>query len=218
MVDWVLVGEQRRPAERLGWGFLEGYLEGVVLVLDNIEFKVGKGTKVSFWTDHWCGNEELAQTFPQLFELAVQRNASVNEMWDSSLGQGGWNIRLSRNLNDWELDALGELLQLLRDLRTSLEEDAVIWKGESHGLFRIKDAYSFWQGLMSLASRKRAFGWISCKGSLGDCLGLVWANWVFPKKVKDMLVSWRALLWEKEEKDLDFHSAVYFLDGLEGEK
>ncbi|RVW80279.1 Uridine kinase-like protein 1, chloroplastic [Vitis vinifera] len=48
---------------------------------DNIEFKVGKGTKVSFWTDHWCGNEELAQTFPQLFELAVQRNASVNEMW-----------------------------------------------------------------------------------------------------------------------------------------
>ena len=61
---------------------------------DNIEFKVGKGTKVSFWTDHWCGNEVLSQAFPQLFALAVQRNASVNEMWDSSLGQGGWNIRL----------------------------------------------------------------------------------------------------------------------------
>ena len=24
-------------------------------------------------------------------------------MWDSSLGQGGWNIRLSRNFNVWEL-------------------------------------------------------------------------------------------------------------------
>ncbi|RVW59254.1 LINE-1 reverse transcriptase-like [Vitis vinifera] len=128
----------KEAAERLGWGFLEGYLEGVVLVLDNIEFKVGKGTKVSFWTDHWCGNEELAQTFPQLFELAVQRNASVNEMWDSSLGQG-----VVRAL--WEI-----------------------------------------------------------------VLALFGANWVFPKKVKDMLVSWRALLWEKEEKDLDFHSAVYF--------
>ncbi|RVW34521.1 putative ribonuclease H protein [Vitis vinifera] len=114
---------------------------------DNIEFKVGKGTKVNFWTDHWCGNEVLAQTFPQLFELAVQRNASVNEMWDSSLGQGGWNIRLSRNFNDWELDALGELLHLLRDLRTSLEEDAVIWKGESHGLFRIRDAYKLLSGV-----------------------------------------------------------------------
>ena len=67
---------------------------------ENIEFKVGKGTKVSFWTDHWCGNEVLSQAFPQLFTLAVQRSASVNEMWDSSLGQGGWNIRLSRNSND----------------------------------------------------------------------------------------------------------------------
>ena len=47
---------------------------------DNIEFKVGKGTKVSFWTDHWCGNEVLSQAFPQLFALAAQRNASVNEM------------------------------------------------------------------------------------------------------------------------------------------
>ncbi|RVX19303.1 putative serine/threonine protein phosphatase 2A regulatory subunit B''gamma [Vitis vinifera] len=139
---------------------------------DNIEFKVGKGTKVSFWTDHWCGNEELAQTFPQLFELAVQRNASVNEMWDSSLGQGGWNIRLSRNLNDWELDALGELLQLLRDLRTSLEEDAVIWKGESHGLFRIKDANKLWQVVRALWE---------------IVLALFGANWVFPEKVKDML-------------------------------
>ena len=27
---------------------------------DNIEFKVGKGTKVSFWIDHWCGNEVLS--------------------------------------------------------------------------------------------------------------------------------------------------------------
>ena len=31
---------------------------------DNIEFKVGKGTKVNFWTDHWCGNAALSQNFP----------------------------------------------------------------------------------------------------------------------------------------------------------
>ncbi|RVW38172.1 LINE-1 retrotransposable element ORF2 protein [Vitis vinifera] len=211
---------------------------------DNIEFKVGKGTKVNFWTDHWCGNEVLAQTFPQLFELAVQRNASVNEMWDSSLGQGGWNIRLSRNFNDWELDALGELLHLLRDLRTSLEEDAVIWKGESHGLFWIRDAYKLlsgsnviifpkksiwvnkvptkvaffaweasWEKVLTLDKLQRQ-GWqfpnrcflCGCEEEnvnhiLLHCtvvralweivLALFGANWVFPEKVKDMLVSWR---------------------------
>ena len=31
---------------------------------DNIMFKVGKGTKVKFWTDHWCGNEALSRIFP----------------------------------------------------------------------------------------------------------------------------------------------------------
>ncbi|RVX01805.1 hypothetical protein CK203_024318 [Vitis vinifera] len=211
---------------------------------DNIDFKVGKGTKVCFWIDHWCGNEVLAQTFPQLFDLAVQRNASVNEMWDSSLGQGGWNIRLSRNLNDWELDAFGELMQVLRDLRTSLEEDAVIWKGESHGLFRIRDAYKLlagsnvisfpkkgiwvdkvptkvaffaweasWEKVLTLDKLQRR-GWqfpnrcflCGCEEEsvnhiLLHCivvralweivLALFGANWVFPERVKDMLVSWR---------------------------
>ena len=31
---------------------------------DNIAFKVGKGTKVKFWTDHWCVNAALSQNFP----------------------------------------------------------------------------------------------------------------------------------------------------------
>ena len=41
---------------------------------------------------------------------------------------GGWNIRFSKNSNDWELDAIGELFHMLRDLRISSEEDSVIWK------------------------------------------------------------------------------------------
>ncbi|RVX12905.1 putative ribonuclease H protein [Vitis vinifera] len=86
---------------------------------------------------YWCWDNIEFKSFA----LAAQRNASVNEMWDSSLGQGGWNIRLSRNSNDWELDALGELFHMLRDLRISPKEDSVIRKGGGHGLFRIRDAY-----------------------------------------------------------------------------
>ena len=47
---------------------------------DSIKFKVGKGTRVKFWTDQWCGNAALSQNFPQLFALAVHRNATVNEV------------------------------------------------------------------------------------------------------------------------------------------
>ncbi|KAJ9704889.1 hypothetical protein PVL29_003101 [Vitis rotundifolia] len=108
---------------------------------DKLQFKVGKGTKVKFWTDHWCGNAALSQTFPQLFPLADQKNATSNEVWDSSFGQGGWNLRFSRDFNDWELDLIGELLNLLRDCRITLEEDSIFWKGGGSGIFGVKDAY-----------------------------------------------------------------------------
>ncbi|RVX22446.1 Xylulose kinase [Vitis vinifera] len=90
---------------------------------ESIEFKVGKGTRVLFWTDKWCGNEVLSQTFPQLFTLAGHRNAKI-----------------------------GDMLNLLRDFRTSLEEDSVRWKGEGNDVFGVKGAYK-----MLIGSSARAF-------------------------------------------------------------
>ncbi|KAJ9671525.1 hypothetical protein PVL29_025297 [Vitis rotundifolia] len=108
----------------------------------NMEFKVGRGSRVKFWTDHWCGNAALSQTFPQIYALAALKNASVFEAWDDRLGQGGWNLSLSRDSNDWELDLIGELLLLLRDLRISPVDDSVLWKGGGHDFFQIRDAYN----------------------------------------------------------------------------
>ncbi|RVW47779.1 hypothetical protein CK203_091747 [Vitis vinifera] len=112
---------------------------------DNIEFKVGKGTKV--------------------------KNATVNEVWDSSLGQGGWNLRFSRDFNDWELDLIGDLLNMLRDFRISLEDDLVLWKGGGHGTFGVRDAYTCSLFPTPLPSRKSAFGWIRSNQSCFFCLG-----------------------------------------------
>ena len=86
---------------------------------DNIRFKVGKGTRVNFWTDHWCGDEALSRSFPQLFALAVHKNATISEVWDSSLGQGGWNLRFARDSNDWELDLIEAMFNMLRDFKIS---------------------------------------------------------------------------------------------------
>ncbi|RVW65783.1 hypothetical protein CK203_007246 [Vitis vinifera] len=91
--------------------------------------------------DKWCGNEALFQTFPQLFTLAGHKNAKVCEVWDSSLGQGGWNLSLARDFNDWEIDQIGEMLNLLKDFRISQEEDSVRWKREGNGVFGAKGAY-----------------------------------------------------------------------------
>ncbi|RVW99250.1 hypothetical protein CK203_030728 [Vitis vinifera] len=108
---------------------------------ESMDLKVGKGNRVLFWMDKWCGNEALSQTFPQLFTLAGHKNAKVCEVWDSSLGQGGWNLSLARDLNDWEIDQIGEMLNLLKDFRISQEEDSVRWKREGNGVFGAKGAY-----------------------------------------------------------------------------
>ncbi|RVW28819.1 hypothetical protein CK203_096921 [Vitis vinifera] len=107
-----------------------------------MKFKVGRGTKIMFWTDHWCGNEALSQAFPQIFALAVCSNELVNDVWDPRLGQGGWDLRLVRDSNDWELVLIEDLLFLLRDIRVTPEEDSVLWKGGDSVSFRIRVAYN----------------------------------------------------------------------------
>ncbi|RVW13169.1 Transposon TX1 uncharacterized 149 kDa protein [Vitis vinifera] len=56
---------------------------------DNMGFIVGKGNKINFWTDVWCEDTRLAQSFPHLYAMASHRNATVEEMWDQNLAKGG---------------------------------------------------------------------------------------------------------------------------------
>ena len=63
-------------------------------------------------------------------------------MLGSECGSGGWNLRLLRDLNDWELGLVGNLLVELRDYRVNLEDDSVFWKKGEDGLFKVKKAYS----------------------------------------------------------------------------
>ena len=113
-VLWKKVIEVKHGLEGCGWrskevrgpfgvGIWKEILKETSWCWDNMKFRMGRGTKVMFWTDHWCGNVALSHAFPQLYALAVCSNAMVNEVWDPRLGQGGWNLRLSRDSNDWEL-------------------------------------------------------------------------------------------------------------------
>ncbi|KAJ9678515.1 hypothetical protein PVL29_020639 [Vitis rotundifolia] len=67
---------------------------------NNMTFRVGKGHTIRFWTDVWCSESALSQCFPHLFGMTVQRNSTVEEMWDQNLGQGNWNLNFLRDFND----------------------------------------------------------------------------------------------------------------------
>ncbi|RVW38554.1 hypothetical protein CK203_075555 [Vitis vinifera] len=129
MVKKALVGGQMKPAEPWGWG-LEGDLEGGKLVLDNIRFKVGKGTRVNFWTDHWCGDEALSRSFLNYLlwlctkmQLSV-RDFKISQEEDSVVWRGGgqgtfgvrsaYNLLAAPNSIDSRLDAFGWTRSLLK--------------------------------------------------------------------------------------------------------
>ncbi|RVW86285.1 hypothetical protein CK203_043247 [Vitis vinifera] len=84
--------------------------------------------RVGVWKEILKGQIVLSQNSPQLFALEVHRNATVNEVWDSSFGQRGWNLIFSRDFNDWELDLIGDLLNMPMGFRISSEEDSMFWK------------------------------------------------------------------------------------------
>ncbi|RVW30839.1 LINE-1 reverse transcriptase-like [Vitis vinifera] len=82
---------------------------------ENLAFKVGKGNKIRFWTDLWCGDIALSQRFSHLFTLAAHRNATIEEM---------------------------QLASCVEGTQDNLEEDSVFWKEGGNGQFRVKEAYS----------------------------------------------------------------------------
>ena len=72
------------------WGFEVGVWKEILKesgwCWETMAFKVGKGNKIRFWTDPWCGSYVLSQSFPNLFAMAAYRNATVEEMWDQNFG------------------------------------------------------------------------------------------------------------------------------------
>ncbi|RVW16378.1 hypothetical protein CK203_067822 [Vitis vinifera] len=113
-----------------------------------------KGDKGEIWsrgmwwrTKEVCGPygvglwKEIMKEAEWCWESMDLKNAKVCEVWDSSLGQGGWNLSLARDFNDWEIDQIGEMPNLLKDFRISQEEDSVRWKREGNGVFGAKGPY-----------------------------------------------------------------------------
>ena len=50
---------------------------GRVVFSKNIQFEVGVGDRVKFWTNQWCGVSPLQLTFPGVYGIASNKEASV---------------------------------------------------------------------------------------------------------------------------------------------
>ena len=62
--------------------------------------------------------------------MAVHKEVMVADVWDISRAEGGWPLVFVRDFNDWEMEEMERLLQLLHRRKImSYQEDRLLLKG-----------------------------------------------------------------------------------------
>ena len=90
--------------------------------------------------DQWCASA-LSQSFPALFEVAINKLETVVEEWDQSVGNGSWKLNFLRPFDYWELDLVRNLLNAMQKERVSSKLDRISWKEAGGDSFSVREAY-----------------------------------------------------------------------------
>ena len=71
----------------------------------------------------------MCSSYPSLFNLALNKEATVVYIWDRGQGAGCWSPTFLRPLNDWEIEEMVRFLQTLYDQNfRSTGEDKLLLK------------------------------------------------------------------------------------------
>ena len=73
------------------------------------------GDRVKLWTDQWCGDFPLQLTFPVVYGIGSNKEASVASSleWLGIEEWRSWDVRFNRRPNDWEMGVVNEFLHTL---------------------------------------------------------------------------------------------------------
>jgi hypothetical protein len=136
--------------------------------MNHIDFSAGRGDRIRFWYDKWCGEVALKDLFPVLFGCSTNRNASIDSVVDKSSSNAGvWNISFIRDFNDWELPLVAAFFQLLHPLLPRHDRmDSMVWKHRQSGQFDVSSFYSIllFKGLTGRSFLGKAFGVLKLLG------------------------------------------------------
>ena len=114
---------------------MEIYQERVEGFYPIIIFKVWDGSCIKFWHDPWCEGLPLEINFPELYNIASKKDASVAELLSSSRANYHYKISFTRPVQDWELESVASFIDLIYSGSWRSGADKISFRNSLLGVF-----------------------------------------------------------------------------------
>ena len=108
---------------------------------NHLYMQVGNGVQIRFWHDRWCGAKPIRLTFPELFSIARDKDASIANLMSFEFGMMHWNLSFIQSVQDWELESFSSIMDCIyASPLKGVGEDHIGW-GSSSNQFAVKRYY-----------------------------------------------------------------------------
>uniref|UniRef100_A0A2N9GEV9 TIR domain-containing protein n=1 Tax=Fagus sylvatica TaxID=28930 RepID=A0A2N9GEV9_FAGSY len=178
----------KQPKGTHGCSLWKGIMLGRDRFRSHIELVAGKGDRILFWHDMWCGGIPLKSLFLVLFSCSSNKTVSIESLLCRPVEGGGrvWNLPFIRDFNDWEMDDVLNFFTFIHSKAPANEDpDVLRWKLRQHGRFYAKSYYhvlsgkagiSFpWKAIWRVNAPRRVafFMWTAAWGKILTCDNLM---------------------------------------------
>lgn len=100
-------------------------------------FKINSGSEIRFWEDTWIGDRTFGITYPNLYNLARKKDASMAQLMNST----PYNVSFRRGLVGNNLQAWHDLVATIVTTSLNGNSDVFVWDLHSSGTFSVKSIY-----------------------------------------------------------------------------
>lgn len=109
-----------------------------------VKLQLGRGDKIRFWIDSWCGPRPFCSLYPELFEATAEKEAKVQHYGLSVDGLWVWDWRWGESATGVAAAQLEELKVILHDIKIQTNaEDSWTWIADHTKRFSVKSCYSW---------------------------------------------------------------------------
>jgi hypothetical protein len=102
------------------------------------KWKIGNGRTLRFWEDTWFGNAPLSTQYWDIYFVVNQQMKTVADLWDGQQLKCDFRRTFTPQMMEMWL----EICEIAQSITFSMEEDLLIWKYESKGVYSSKSLYA----------------------------------------------------------------------------